>query len=290
MARSVVLSVPLALIASGALAAEEKRLPVTPDTTAQKAKFVTNLVQNSAASRTIDQSDDPKAKEALAKARSLVQAAEKDVSGGNYQAADAKLNQAVDLVMVESRRLSEGGVKLDRAKAIYETRVATVKALLDALDRVADEKGMQGRAREKKKAIQQTLNEAEASVRGGKYDTAVVMVERAAAAVSAEVAAMRDGDKLVKTLKFDSAADEYVYEIDRNDSHFYLLTLTLSEKPPHESYASQIEGMRAEARGMREQAEQLAGKNKHKEAIDLLGNSTDKLIKALRMAGAYIPG
>jgi hypothetical protein len=158
------------------------------------------------------------------------------------------------------------------------------------MERVADEKGMQGRAREKKKSIQQTINEAEASVRGGKYDNAVVMVERAAAAVSAEVAAMRDGDKLIKTLKFDSIADEYVYEIDRNDSHFYLLTLTLSEKPPHESYATQIEGMRVEARGMRDQAEQLAGKSKHKEAIDLLGNSTDKLIKALRMAGAYIPG
>lgn len=288
--RSVVLSLPLALLATDAVAAEEKRLPVTPSTTQQKAKFVASLVGNSAASRTIEQSADAEAKAALAKARSLVEAAGKEVGSGGYQAADTKLNQAVDLVMTHSRRLSEGTVSADRNKQMYEARTATVKAMLDAMERVAEEKGQLGRAREKRAQIQQTLNEADAAVRGGKYDTALVMVDRAYRAVTGEVTAMRDGEKLVKTLKFDTAVDEYIYEIDRNDSHFYLLTLTLSEKTPHESYAAQIEAMRTEARGIRTKAEELAKGNKHQDAIKLLGDSTDKLIRALRMAGAYIPG
>lgn len=289
MGKRLMLTAVLVLpLAWGAEAAEDKRMPVTPQTTQQKAKFVNNLVTQSAASRTIEDSGDETAKQALTRARGLVQAAIKEAEGSGYKQADEKLNQAVDLVMTHSRRLSEGSVKSDRARQIYETRLASVNALLEAYERIAEEKKAAGQARERRASIQQTLREADALATGGRIDNAVLMVEKAYNSVSVEVAKLRDGDKLTKTLKFDNAKDEYVYEVDRNDSHFYLLTLTLAEKQPGDLVP--IEAIRKEARAMRQQAEGLAEKHKHADAIRLLGASTDKLIRALRMAGAYIPG
>ncbi|PWC42089.1 hypothetical protein [Azospirillum sp. TSO22-1] len=280
----------MVLVCSQPMAQADKRVPVTPSTTEQKAKFVTNLVSHSVASKTIESSGDDAARKALANSRALVEAAKQDIANSKYEQADAKLNQAVDGVMTHSRRLSEGSVKADRAQEVYTSRVASVKALMDAYTRVADEKKQAGKAAERKAAIQQTLNEAEAMAAKGNKEGALVVVERAYTAVSKEVAALRDGDKLTKTLKFDSPADEYVYEIDRNDSHFFLLKLTISEKNPDPMILKQVEDLRGKAQGIRNDAEARAKKNDHKKAIDELGQSTDILIRALRMAGAYIPG
>ena len=154
--------VALVLVCSQPMAQTDRRVPVTPSTTEQKAKFVTNLVTQSVASKTIESSGDAEAKKALANARALVEAAKQDIAGSKYEAADVKLNQAVDGVMTHSRRLSEGSVRADRAQEVYASRVASVKAMMDAYTRVAEEKKQAGKAAERKAAIQQTLNEAEA--------------------------------------------------------------------------------------------------------------------------------
>ena len=282
--------VALILVCSQPMAQTDKRVPATPSTTEQKAKFVSNLVTRSVASRTIESSGDEAAKKALATARALIDQAKQDMASSKWEAADAKLNQAVDNVMTHSRRLSEGSVKSSRAQEVFASRVASVKAMMDAYTRVAEEKKQAGKAVERKAAIQQTLSEAEAMAAKGNHEGALVVVERAYTSVTKEVAALRDGDKLVKALKFDSPADEYVYEIDRNDSHFFLLKLTISEKNPDPMILKQVEDMRGKAQGIRNDAEAKAKKNDHKKAIDQLGESTDLLIRALRMAGAYIPG
>ncbi|HYH22168.1 MAG TPA: hypothetical protein VD995_26465 [Azospirillum sp.] len=282
--------VALTLVCAQPMAAQDKRVPVTPSNTEQKAKFVGNLVTQSVASRTIESSNDAEARKALQTARALVEQARQDIAGSRWEAADSKLNQAVENVMTHSRRLSEGTVKAGRAQEVYQSRVASVRAMMDAYTRVAEEKHQAGRAIDRKQAIQQILNEAEAMAAKGNHEGALVVVERAYTSVTKEVAALREGDKLTKTLKFDSPADEYVYEIDRNDSHFFLLKLTIAEKNPDPMILKQVEDMRGKAQAIRTDAEARAKKNDHKKAIDQLGDSTAILIKALRMAGAYIPG
>lgn len=263
------------------------RVPISAANVDQKAKFVANLVTNSASIRAIEQSGDADAIQALTAARRLVDEAVKDSAGGRVSEADGKLNKAIDLVNSNTRRISEAAVKGTRAQQLYESRMASVNALLDAYERVAKEKGRGG---ERRAGIVQLIAEVEAMAKGGNYEGAVVQLDKAYASVTAELAALRDGDKLTKELSFASAEEEYVYEIDRNDSHVFLLKLTLSEKTPHPSFAAQIEGLRAEAEGLRKEAEDKAKVKDFAGAIKNLGESTDRLIKALRMGGAYIPG
>jgi len=280
----------LAAVIGAATAQENKRLPATQANTEQKAKFVRNLVTNSQASRSIEASGSESAKASLNQARGLVGDADKDIAGGKFDTADEKLNRALEIVQTESRKLSDGTGAAKSSKDAYERRLATVKAMMDAQSRVAKEKALTGNVASKREAITKYMEEAEAYAKLGRYDQANVTLDKAYAAVTQDVSSMRSGDKLVKDLKFDTPHDEYVYEIDRNDSHIMLLRLQLAEKPPMGGYAEQIEALRREADDMRKQAEVQGNGKNYPEAIKTLGDSTQKLIRALRMAGAYIPG
>lgn len=287
---SVVLGLGMGVAHAQSTAPDAPRVPVSQANIDQKAKFVTNLVTNSASVRAIEQSGDAAAIEALKTARKMVEEATKGSADGNPVAADEKLNKALELVMSHTRRVTEGSVKGGRAQQLYESRVASVKALLDAFDRVAKEKGATSKVADRRSSIATILAETEAMAKAGDYEAAIVQLDKAYTRITTEVAGLRDGDKLTKELSFASAEEEYVYEIDRNDSHIFLLKLTLKEKPPHPSYEPQIEATRVEAQDLRKEAEAKAKDKDFAAAIKALGTSTDKLIKALRMAGAYIPG
>ncbi|MEO5373992.1 MAG: hypothetical protein H7840_06875 [Alphaproteobacteria bacterium] len=265
------------------------RMPVTAANVEQKSKFVTNLIANSASARAIESSDDAEAKEAVKTARTLAEEASADITGGRLAEADEKLNRAVDLMMAQTRKVSLGNMKDSRAKQLYESKLGSVKALVEAYDRVSKEKGTANR-NERRSAISLQLVEIEKHAAAGNYETAVTLLDKAYSAVSVDVAGLREGDKLKKDLSFASPEEEYVYEIDRNDSHQYLLKMALSEKPPNEMYVAQISGMRTQAEELRKAAEARGEAKDFTGGIKTLGDSTQLLIKALRMAGAYIPG
>jgi len=101
---------------------------------------------------------------------------------------------------------------------------------------------------------------------------------------------MREGKTLTRTLEFATAGEEYDYELGRNRSHFLLLQFALSEKTPAASVVGRIEENRKTAEGLRGAAEKRAAAGAHPEAIDLLNQSTNLLLKTIRMSGIFVPG
>ena len=100
----------------------------------------------------------------------------------------------------------------------------------------------------------------------------------------------RSGQTLVRSLKFASKAEEYLYEIDRNDTHSMLVGLLVGEKKKSDATKQKIVDYVAEASLLRQQAEAYASENAHEQAIELLEQSTRQLVRAIRSAGIYIPG
>lgn len=293
--------IPLAMAAMAALATtlgpalaqqapDGPRVPISAANVETKARFVGNLVANSQSVKAIEQSGDAEAIEALQQARAAVETAKQELAAGKVEQADLSLNKAIALMNSHTRRVSESTVKGNRAQQLYESRLASVRALMEAYDRVSKEKSAGRRSAERRASLTTLMAEIDAMAKNGNYEGAVVQLDQAYATITSEVAALRDGDKLTKELSFASAEEEYVYEIDRNDSHVFLLKLTLSEKTPHPSFAAQIETLRAEAEELRKRAETQAKDKEFTGAIKSLGESTEKLIRALRMGGAYIPG
>jgi len=273
-----------------AIAQETKQAPVNQATTHQKADNIELLVNKSVSARQIEESGDIEAIANLETARELVTDAHEDLAGGRFEEADRKLNEALRLVNDETRRLSQDQVKDKQQKQVYERRLKSVRAFIAAYDRVATEKGNGSAFHGQIAQIKQQVAAAEAMAGKGDYGQAKEVLDQAYGATRANIREMRQGDTLVRTLNFASPQDEYKYEVDRNDSHFMLLQLAVTQQQVPKSVVSRIEKQREAAERLRGDAEKQAAAGDYPAAIDTLNKSTDALLKAIRLAGISLPG
>ena len=124
----------------------------------------------------------------------------------------------------------------------------------------------------------------------GKGDEARSMLDAAYESVKASLEQLRGGDTLVRELNFETPEDEYLYELDRNDTHRMLVEVLLAEKMQASPMRKTADAFISKAGELRQEAEEAAGKKKFEDAIRLLEESTTEFIRAIRSAGVYIPG
>lgn len=273
-----------------AAAQQEQRVPVDQATTQQKAIFIQNLVSRSVAARTIESSGDAAAMAKLEEARGLVKEANGDLDAGRYGVANDKLDKALSLVNTETRRLSQTEMKQDRQQEAYEKRLHTVQTFMKAYERVAGEKQMTAASTAQLAEIRKLMAAAETQANAGNLEEATNLLDKAYATARGDIRQMREGETLTRSLSFATAEEEYDYERDRNESHLMLLKFAISEKNPPKSRLVRINDLQQTAVGLRERAGQEAKAGKHGQAINTLVESTDTLLKAIRMSGIYIPG
>ena len=113
-------------------AQDTQRVPVEQTTTQQKAEFVGKLVSRSVSAKTIEDKGDATAKASLGRARTLVDEAHADIAAARYKVANGKLDQAIRLVNIEARKLSEAEVKGKRLRETYNKRRNAVTIFLSA--------------------------------------------------------------------------------------------------------------------------------------------------------------
>lgn len=277
-----VISLSLAAIAAD-------RVPADSRTTSQKAKFVENLVARSVSARKIEQSGDASAIQTLGEARALVQEAKKDLQRNAVEAADQKLDRALALINTETRRLSADDVTVDRQREAYDKRRRAVEAFLVAYRRVASGGSSSSAARHADE-IESLIADADRSASSGDMEAAIEKLDEAYRFARGDIREMRDGKTLTRTLDFATAEEEYDYELGRNRSHFLLLEFAFGEKNPQGSVLGRIRENQTSAEGLRRKAESRAAKGDHAAAIDLLDQSTRKLLEAIRMSGVFVPG
>lgn len=183
--------------------------------------------------------------------------------------------------MLQAARLAAPEKLLaERAKADFDARMESARALLAAQKRVSSEKGAGDEATRR---AEQRLDAALRLRQEGHVDAAREQLEQAYLIAKTSLGALRQGDTLVRSLSFDSKEEEYRYELDRNDTHQMLLRLLLEGK--QSALAEPVE----RARKLRAQAEEGAARGDHAAAVKLLEESTIELVRAIRSAGVYIP-
>lgn len=284
----LIIFVGIMFIGSDVLSAK-KRMPVTEISVKQKANVVIKLLTKSVIVKSIKNSSNNEAKATLKKARSLLGEANADLGAGNFAKADKTLNRSINLITMTARQVVTKEDRRSRMKKRYTARRDAVRAILQAYDRVAKEKGLTT-GQEIRDEVVQNLNKGEELFRQNKLTEAIEVTNGTYLLATQITRKLRQGDVLVRRLSFKNKEEEYVYEIDRNDSHFLFLKMALKRKAPHPMYLKKIEKLRDLAQALREDAETKAGKNRHEEAISVLGDGTKHLIRAIRMAGIFIPG
>jgi len=283
----------LLALASGAGLAESAKDRIesrTPDRGQLEQRFesVRTLIERSTAARQIDETGDDAARQKHAEAREAFRQAEAALASGDLRTASERLSRASVTMFTAARDATPRALSDDKAKSDYLGKRDSVRALLDAQQRIATEKSRQAEVRESNAKVNALLDEADAQASRGDTAAARATVERAYLIAKASIGTLRGGDTLVRSLHFSTPQEEYDYELDRNDTHQMLIKVLLDEKKTQ--FDPQVRKYLEQAGSLRGQAEAAASRGQHADAIELLESSTGELVKAIRNAGVYIPG
>jgi hypothetical protein len=271
----------IALLAPGAAMAQDR------EQLERRLQSVGTLIDASSAARQIESSGEPAARERRDNARLMHREAAASLQGGDLPAAARLLDQAAREMMSGARLAKPEQVAGAKAQRDFDARLESARALLTAQQRITAEKGNKPEAVEATRRIEGLIADAERRAGAGKLEDARNAVDRAYLTARVSIEAMRRGDTLVRTLKFNSPREEYDYELDRYETHRMLIQVLLADrKEPTPAMQGYIE----RAATLRTEAEAQARQNDHPGAIQRLEDATRELVRAIRAGGVYIPG
>ena len=288
------LSVPLGMTqeSSRILAVEATKQGV-----GQNIGFVERLINESAAAKQIIEGNNEEAKalreKSIVHLKEVVAAQEQ----GNAEAAAEAMSNAKKAIF-SAMRLVGGKVVKDKKRENYNKKRQSLKSLLEAHQRVREEKLAAGDAEkqiaqaaaEVEEHVKTKMGEAQAQFDRGELIDAMSSVNSAYLSIKLSITHMRNGERLVRSLHFETREDEYRYELDRNDTHKMLINTVLKEKYADPRFGKLMDIPLKKAEGLRAQAESQAAGGDFEAAIKLLEDSTKQVIRAIRMAGIFIPG
>jgi hypothetical protein len=284
------LALLLALAAFNASAQAPVKMPVDREQLERKLVSTSTLIESSSAARQIQGSGIEAAATQRARARELHAKAGVALKAGQLESATTLLDDA-SRAMFEAVRLADSNELVARKqKTDFDARLESTRVLLDAQKRIAAEKGGGPRAGDLAQKVELEMRDAQQLAGAGRLADARIKLDGAYLAVKAAIGNLRNGETVVRSLNFASKAEEYIYEIDRNDTHKMLVTMLLKDKRGTASVDAMVDEAVNAAGKLRVQAEEQAARRDHDGAVKTLENSTRELVKAIRAAGVYIPG
>lgn len=283
-------AVPAVLVA---LALIGSSLPISParatDSSSKQLDHIYKLLNASSAARSVQGSDKPEVASLYAQAQALYEQAAAAAERGDVARRDTLLDEAAK-TMFAAVRLVDTPIHDDKSRRDFSNRRNSIEALADAYQRVAAEKGQQGSGVTLQQRISSMLDAADSLLAAGDSNSARAQLDAAYVELRGVLSKMRDGDTLVHALEFEGPEDEYLYELDRNDTHRMLARMMLAEKLDDPATKARVTPFIEAAANRRAAAESQATDRKFEDAVALLDASTREYVKALRAAGIYIPG
>jgi len=252
-----------------------------------KLKLFSWLVNGSPTMTRILKSDDAEAIKQLENSRRLLQQAQSQYDEGEFLLAEENIATGIKEMSRVSRKIKDvDRVEKARKKLFHELK-QHVQIFADAFERVAKEKNDKHiDAMLDHEKLQKTVDDADALYREGQLALANQTMKQAADMVENAISNARHKDVLIHELSFDSLEDEYDYEKKRNESYVLLISLLQEKQTVSDASRQYVNKIVAANKGVVAEAELHAADGDNETAIRILEKGTDKLSRALRMAGA----
>ena len=241
------------------------------------------LLNKSSAAKRVLKNNDPAIAAEMGRARQLLQQARES----NGRQGRELLSQAKQTLFAALRSSTKGASLAPHSGELPLVR--TTRILLAAYARILEEKSLAD-TRNVAAGVRAKLALSEEKREAGETKLAEQYAESAFHRVREAIVALRQGDTLVRSLHFDSPADEYRYEADRNQTHEMLVKLLIQKQTLSDTDRVAIQRLLESANQLRKQADDHAGEQDYPSAIKALEGSTQYFIRAIRAAGIYIPG
>ncbi len=267
-----------------------KRIHKTMKQTQQQMKFVKKLLNVSSAAKKVKASEDVNVQSLYRAAKDLYQKALVNIDDENGDAAAESLFYATEMMFRAVKLAGKQKVVNDNDHRLFELRLKSVNALLDALQRIGKIKGVTDKTDKVKSAVDVEIANAKALIKTGQPFSARKIIDKAYVEIKTAISGLRSGDTLVRTLHFKTKKDEYLYELDRNDTHKMLVTLLLADKMKNPRTKARAQKFLDKAAALRKKAEEYADDGDYEKAVKTCEESTKQIVRAIRSSGFFIPG
>ena len=275
---SAQLSVTVCLAALLALpATAQEAVPPAPSIEATRA-----LIEDAASAQQIDRSRASQSLLMRDQARAWLKQAEAAQASGNVTEVNQHLGEARKAMLAALRLASPTQVDGEKAVRDYETRLASVKVLRDALLRLGGAKNIATA-----KDTDAYLAAAAKHASDRSFDLALVEVNQAYDVIKAGNIEQRDHTEQVVSKNFATKEDEYKYEIGRNDEYQQLSELVLKKLAA--DVVANFTPVFAKAMSIRKDAQSQADKGDFAVAVTAMETSTAEYKKIIRAGGIPVP-
>ena len=251
---------------------------------------MSKLLNDSSGARQVINSSNSGAKKKRQKALKLFQQASEKLNNGANDDATELLNQSAKLMFEAIKMSTPISMTEDKNIINYGQRKESVIALRDAFNRISDENHEEDSKLKVNRQVEQLITKADGLLNKGENAKARTEIDKAYHLLKVSIESIRSGQTLVRSLKFETKEQEYLYEVDRNDTHSMLISLLVDEKVNTDNVKKKVIKFVEDAGILRQQADAYAADDAYEIAIELLEQSTKQLVRAIRSAGVYIPG
>lgn len=254
------------------------KLPVTEQGVKSSAKMVGNLIENSSSAKQIDHSGTPEARALREEARKQMTEANAALEKGDFAKADQLIKSASRTLQQAVKQAHPEELAAAKAKHDFGNRRETVRILISTNQRVAKEKGSSSAESDKAEDL---LKIADAYAAANKHAEGLEKLNEAYTLVKDSVRNMRGGEELKAEKNFATKADEFEYEVMRNDDYQNLI-------PRLGKISDSSEESAKKGKDLREEANKLAKGGDYEAALKKINESTGQLKSVLRAAGLPI--
>lgn len=259
----------------------------------QKEAFVKRVLSDSPAVRRIEAGNKAEARKYLAGAQESYAKAVLSIKNNDIAGADRQLNEATWLIGKARQLVPDDLTHSVAQRERYAQMLESVESL-----RISYQRHLQ---RTKGQPPGVAVSDAQLVKAAQLVDSAKSLAN------SGEVApankALSDAEKTlmvglsrvlgVKTIeyaqRFETPAEEYAYELERNRSYADLIPIALAEFKPDSEAIREVQHSVDTNRRLREQAQRHAEKKEHRSALAALRGGTAHLQSALAAAGLRVP-
>jgi hypothetical protein len=259
----------------------------------QKETLVRSLLGDSPVSARISASQNADAKRLFATAQDGYHQAVIHLQTGDLARAEQFLNEAMWNIGRARQMVPDPNSRVIEDRVRYARLQESVEALRGSYARhVARGKtqtpGAAPRDRELER-IDAMIEEAKASANSEKVGEAARLMEQAEKTLLVGINQVLGSATLEYAEKFDTPADEFAYEMERNRSFSDLVPVAIAELKPTADATRLVDRYVEQNRGMREQAQREAGSKNYTAALKSIRAGTSHLQRALLAAGLVMP-
>jgi hypothetical protein len=282
----------LALSAQGQAALPAAVLP-SAQVVKQKEALVKRMLTDSPAATRIARSNHDEAKKLFAAAQQNYDRSLASIQSGDIGAAERELNEAMwnlgkarQMVPDIANRAIEDRVRYQRlVEATEGLRAAYGRHLARAKGQPAGSAGTDADLTQATQLIEEAKNLANSEQTG----ESVKLLERAEKTLMVALNRLLGARTLEYAAQFETLAEEFAYELDRNRSYVDLVPVALNELKPAEDARRLVERYVERNRGLVEEAQRHAAGKDYKSALKDVRSGTGFLQRALLAAGLVLP-